>query len=58
MYTVGTAGLADAGNRVLYIGIAAALAVFVTGIGIYFKKRYVETENKETEEEERDGEED
>lgn len=51
VYTVGTAGLADRENRVLYIGIAAALAVAVTGMGMYFKKRYVvelkEEENTE-----------
>lgn len=41
MYTVGTAGLADRENRILYLGIAAILAVAVSGAGIYFKKRYV-----------------
>lgn len=41
MYTVGTAGLADKENRVLYIGIAVILAVTVTGFGMLFKKKYV-----------------
>lgn len=44
MYTVGTAGLADRENRVLYIGIAAALAVVVIGMGIFLKKRYIQEE--------------
>lgn len=42
MYTIGTAGIADEKNRVLYIGIAVILAAVVLGIGFYFKKRYVE----------------
>lgn len=33
MYTVGTAGLADRENRLLYMGIAAALAITVMGMG-------------------------
>lgn len=41
MYTVGTAGLADAENRVLYIGIALAIAVLVIGSGMILKKKYV-----------------
>ena len=41
MYTVGTAGLADAENRVLYIGIALAIAVLVIGSGMVLKKKYV-----------------
>lgn len=44
MYTIGTAGLADKENRVLYIGIAIALAVIVTGIGVFLKKRYFNDE--------------
>ena len=48
MYTVGTAGLADPENRYLYLGIAAVLAVAVTGTGIYFKHRYVTGTNKES----------
>ena len=35
MYTVGTAGLADKENRVLYIGIAILLALIVTGAVSY-----------------------
>lgn len=52
MYTIGTAGLADKENRVLYIGIAIALAVIVTGIGVFLKKRYFndeKTDNSKTE---------
>ena len=32
MYTVGTAGLADKENRILYIGIAVVLAMIVIGL--------------------------
>lgn len=42
MYTVGTAGLADKENRMLYIGIAAVLAIGVMGMGIFLKKRYIQ----------------
>lgn len=42
MYTVGTAGIADADNRALYIGIALTLAVVVIGLGMFFRKRYIE----------------
>lgn len=41
MYTVGTAGLADKENRVLYIGIAVLLAVIVMGAGVFLKKKYI-----------------
>lgn len=44
MYTVGTAGLADKENRAFYMGIAAVLAVIVTGIGIFLKNHYVQGE--------------
>lgn len=44
MYTVGTAGLADKENRVLYIGIAVGLAILVIGIGAFLKKHYVQEE--------------
>lgn len=44
MYTIGTAGLADRENRVLYIGIAVALAIAVMGLGVFLKKRYVQEE--------------
>ena len=47
MYTVGTAGLADKENRMLYMGIAAVLAVGVMGIGIFLKKRYIQEERNE-----------
>lgn len=41
MYTIGTAGLADAEHRWLYIGIAAALAVIVFGAAAMLRKRYI-----------------
>lgn len=47
MYTVGTAGLADKENRVLYIGIALVLAVAVMGLGAFLKKRYMKEEQGE-----------
>lgn len=40
MYTIGTAGIADSDNRILYIGIAIVLGVIVMGIGAYLKKKY------------------
>ena len=47
MYTVGTAGLADKENRILYIGIALVLALVVTGLGAFLKKHYVQEEQSE-----------
>ena len=47
MYTVGTAGLADKENRILYIGIALILAVVVMGLGACLKKHYVQEEQSE-----------
>lgn len=44
MYTVGTAGLADAEKRWLYIGIAVVLAAVVMGIGVFLKKKYFSEE--------------
>ncbi len=44
MYTVGTAGLADKENRILYIGIALVLAAVVTGLGAFLKKHYIKEE--------------
>ena len=52
MYTVGTAGLADKENRILYIGIAVVLAVVVLAMGALLKKRYVQPEESENEHEE------
>ena len=51
MYTVGTAGLADKENRILYIGIAVVLAVVVLAMGAFLKKRYVQPEESENEHE-------
>ena len=47
MYTVGTAGLTDKENRILYIGIALVLAVVVMGLGAFLKKHYVQEEQSE-----------
>jgi len=46
MYTIGTAGLADSENRILYIGIAVVLGVLVIGIGGFLKKKYFTEENE------------
>lgn len=50
MYTVGTAGLADKENRLLYIGIAVVLAGVVTIIGMILKKRYLKDDLEENKE--------
>lgn len=42
MYTVGTAGIVDGENRVLYIGIAAVLVIIVLGLSAFLKKRYIQ----------------
>ena len=47
MYTVGTAGLADKENRILYIVIAFVLAVVVMGLCAFLKKHYVQEEQSE-----------
>ena len=44
MYTVGTAGLADKENRILYIGIAIVMAIVVFVMGAFLKKKYVQPE--------------
>lgn len=55
MYTVGTAGLADRENRMLYFSVTAVLAAAVIGLGMFFKKRYVLRESEERlEEDERE----
>ena len=46
-YTVGTAGLADQENRVLYIGIAVVLAVIVMGLGAFLNKNFIKEEQSE-----------
>lgn len=46
MYTIGTAGLADSENRILYIGIAVLLSVLVMGAGAALKKKYFTEENE------------
>lgn len=45
MYTVGTAGIANEENRVLYIVIAVVLAVVVLGVSAFLKKRYIKEED-------------
>lgn len=49
MYTIGTAGFADAENRMLYIGVALAIAVMVVFAGIILKKKYIQEEPDESE---------
>ena len=49
MYTVGTAGLADKENRILYLGIAVVLAVIVIGLGAFLKSKYFKTSEGDTE---------
>ena len=49
MYTIGTAGLADAENRMLYIGVALAIAVVVVFAGIILRKKYIQEEPDESE---------
>ena len=49
MYTIGTAGLADAENRMLYIGVALAIAVVVVFAGIILKKKYIQEEPADSE---------
>ena len=49
MYTIGTAGLADAENRMLYIGVALAIAVVVVFAGIILEKKYIQEEPDESE---------
>lgn len=41
MYTIGTAGLTDAGNRTLYIGLALLIAAAVIVVGMLLKKKYI-----------------
>lgn len=41
MYTIGTVGLTQTENRLLYIGISVVLAGLVLGVGKYLQKRYV-----------------
>lgn len=44
MYTVGSAGLADEENRILYIAAALVLAAVVMGLGAFLKKHYIKEE--------------
>lgn len=51
MYTVGTAGLADPDNRILYLGVAAGIAVVVFAAGIILKSRYLGADQEKNDEE-------
>ena len=44
MYTVGAAGLTGGKDGLLYLGIAAVLALIVTVAGMILKKRYIKEE--------------
>lgn len=41
LFTIGTAGILDSSNRVLYIVIAVGLLVLVMFLGWYIKKKYI-----------------
>ena len=41
MYTVGAAGLTDKNNRIMYIAMALLIAIIVSIIGYFLKKRYI-----------------
>lgn len=41
MYTVGAAGFADKNNRIMYIVVAVFIAIIVSIIGYFLKKRYI-----------------
>lgn len=41
MYTVGAAGFADKNNRIMYIAMALLIAIIVSIIGYFLKKRYI-----------------
>ena len=47
MYTVGTAGLADKENRILYIGIAIVQEVVIKGLGAFLKTLYVKEQQSQ-----------
>lgn len=42
LYTFGTAGLVDASNRLLYIGLSIGIAVFVIGVNKLLQKKYMQ----------------
>ena len=48
MYTIGFAGITDSENRMLYIGIAALLAVIVFGTAAWLRKRYITEDPSDT----------
>ena len=42
LYAYGAAGIIDAGNRLVYLGVAAALVVALAAVGAVLKKRYLD----------------
>ena len=54
MYTIGFAGITDSENRMLYIGIAALLAVIVFGTAAWLRKRYIAEESSDTHSQEKE----
>lgn len=47
MYTIGTAGIADKENRIVYVGAALVIAAVVILTGLCLKKKYMGEENHE-----------
>ncbi len=47
LYTIGTAGIVDSGNRWLYLGIAAVLLVLVLFLGWYIRRKHLGAEMEE-----------
>ena len=47
LYTIGTAGIVDSGNRWLYLGIAAVLLVLVLFLGWYIRRKHLGAEIEE-----------
>lgn len=45
LFTIGSAGIVDSGNRVLYIGIAVALFVVVMFLGWFIKNKFLGNED-------------
>ncbi len=43
MFTIGTAGILDGGNRWLYLGLAVLLLALVLFLGNFIRKKYVDT---------------
>ena len=41
LYTIGAAGLTAESGKGIYFAVAAALAVVVTAVGVYLRKKYL-----------------